>query len=83
MNGPIMPVMGLRRGRIAPSDAEDFLESLADLNMNLVDPLSYDAVFKHGLTVYDAAYLDIASAGRSHECERGTHECVRHLMHLL
>ena len=57
-------LMGLRRGRITRSDAEEFLDSLADLNINLVDPISYDAVFKlaeiNGLTVYDAAYLDIA-----------------------
>jgi predicted nucleic acid-binding protein len=57
-------LMGLRRGRIARSDAEEFLDSLADLNIHLVDPISYDAVFKlaelNGLTVYDAAYLDLA-----------------------
>ena len=57
-------LMGLRRGRISRSDAEAFLESLADLNIHLADPVSYDAVFKlaetNGLTVYDAAYLDLA-----------------------
>jgi predicted nucleic acid-binding protein len=53
-------LMGLRRGRISKADAEGFLASLADLNIHLADPVSYDAVFKlaesSGLTVYDAAY---------------------------
>jgi predicted nucleic acid-binding protein len=57
-------LMGLRRGRISKADAEGFLDSLADLNIHLTDPVSYDAVFKlaetNGLTVYDAAYLDLA-----------------------
>lgn len=56
--------MGPRRGRISRADAEDFLASLADLNIHLADPVSYDAIFKmaelNGLTVYDAAYLDLA-----------------------
>jgi predicted nucleic acid-binding protein len=56
--------MGLRRGRITKADAEEFLSSLADLNIQLTDPVSYDAVFAmaqlNGLTVYDAAYLDLA-----------------------
>jgi predicted nucleic acid-binding protein len=57
-------LVGLRRGRISKTDAEEFLDSLADLNIRLTDPESYDAVFKlaerYGLTVYDAAYLDLA-----------------------
>lgn len=57
-------LMGLRRGRISKADAEEFLSSLADLNIQLSDPVSYDAVFAmaqlNGLTVYDAAYLDLA-----------------------
>ena len=57
-------LMGLRRGRISKADADSFLDSLADLNIRLADPVSYDAVFKlaelSGLTVYDAAYLDLA-----------------------
>jgi predicted nucleic acid-binding protein len=57
-------LMGLRRSRISKADAEGFLASLADLNIQLADPVSYDAVFKlaefNGLTVYDAAYLDLA-----------------------
>jgi len=57
-------LMGLRRGRINKADAEAFLDSLGELNIRLVDPPSYDAVFelaeRTGLTVYDAAYLDLA-----------------------
>lgn len=57
-------LMGLRRGRISRADAEGFLHSLADLNIHLADPVTYDAIFKlaelNGLTVYDAAYLDLA-----------------------
>lgn len=57
-------LMGIRRGRIAKADAEEFLKSLSDLRIRLTDPLSYDGVFalaeQHGLTVYDAAYLDLA-----------------------
>jgi predicted nucleic acid-binding protein len=57
-------LMGMKRGRITKTDAEAFLVSLQDLPIHLTDPLSYDHVFalaeRHGLTVYDAAYLDIA-----------------------
>lgn len=57
-------LMGMRRGRIGKADAEEFLSSLVDLNIRLSDPVSYDDVFKlaehHSLTVYDAAYLDLA-----------------------
>ena len=56
--------MGLRRGRITKRDSEQFLLSLNDLNVRLREPVSYDEVFKlaerHGLTVYDAAYLNLA-----------------------
>lgn len=56
--------MGMRRGRIGIAEAEEFLNSLGDLNIQLSDPDSYDDVFKlarhHSLTVYDAAYLDLA-----------------------
>jgi len=56
--------MRMRRKRITRADAEDFLDSLKGLPIRLTDPLSYDAVFtladRHGLTVYDAAYLDLA-----------------------
>ena len=57
-------LMGLRRSRISEADATAFLDSLADLHIHLVQPVSYDAVFRlaqiSGLTVYDAAYLDLA-----------------------
>lgn len=56
--------MGIRRKRIAKADADGFLESLWDLPIRLQDPISYDDVFelagRQGLTVYDAAYLDLA-----------------------
>ena len=57
-------LMGIRRGRISKPDSEQFLVSLNDLNVRLSEPASYDKVFslapEHGLTVYDAAYLDLA-----------------------
>jgi predicted nucleic acid-binding protein len=57
-------LVGLRRRRITHADALEFLESLKALPILLVDPVSYDTVFslaeRHGLTVYDAAYLDLA-----------------------
>jgi predicted nucleic acid-binding protein len=57
-------LMGLRRKRITHADALEFLESLKGLPIRLADPVSYDGVFsladRHGLTVYDAAYLDLA-----------------------
>jgi len=57
-------LMGLRRKRITRADAQDFLESIKGLPIRLADPVSYDGVFRladrHGLTVYDAAYLDLA-----------------------
>jgi predicted nucleic acid-binding protein len=57
-------LMGIRRGRITKPDGEQFLLSLNELNVRLTEPESYDDVFslaqQHGLTVYDAAYLDLA-----------------------
>jgi predicted nucleic acid-binding protein len=57
-------LMGIRRGRISKPDSEQFLVSLNELNVHLSEPASYDDVFslaqEHGLTVYDAAYLDLA-----------------------
>lgn len=57
-------LMGIRRGRISKPDSEQFLVSLNELNVRLSEPASYDNVFslaqEHGLTVYDAAYLDLA-----------------------
>jgi len=56
--------MGIRRGRISKQDSEQFLVALNELNVQLSEPTSYDDVFslaqEHGLTVYDAAYLDLA-----------------------
>lgn len=53
---------GLRRKRITHADAQDFFGSLKGLPIRLPDPVSYDGVFsladRHGLSVYDAAYLD-------------------------
>jgi predicted nucleic acid-binding protein len=57
-------LMGLRRGRLNRLDGKLFLLSLSELNVRFSDPESYDEVFwlaeGHGLTVYDAAYLDLA-----------------------
>ena len=61
-------LMGIRRGRISKPDSEQFLVSLNELNVRLSEPASYDDVFSlaqtHGLTVYDAAYLDLATQER-------------------
>ena len=57
-------LVGLRRNRIARSDALIFLGAVKALPIRLRDPVSYDAVFdlaeRYNLTVYDAAYLDLA-----------------------
>ena len=57
-------LMGLRRKRITKVDAESFLDYLWRLPIRLHDPESYGDVFqlaeRYGLTVYDAAYLDLA-----------------------
>jgi predicted nucleic acid-binding protein len=57
-------LMGLRRKRITQADAAEFLEAMKGLPIRLADPASYDGVFRladrHGLTVYDAAYLELA-----------------------
>jgi predicted nucleic acid-binding protein len=57
-------LMGLRRKRISQAHAEDFLDTLKGLPVQFSDPVCYDAVFalanRHSLTVYDAAYLDLA-----------------------
>jgi predicted nucleic acid-binding protein len=60
--------MGVRRKRIALTEAMEFLEPLHSLPIRVCDPLSYDAVFDlaqaHSLTIYDAAYLDLAQRER-------------------
>jgi predicted nucleic acid-binding protein len=57
-------LLGLRRKRITQVDAQEFLSSIKVLPIRLADPVSYDSIFnladRHGLTVYDAAYLDLA-----------------------
>jgi predicted nucleic acid-binding protein len=57
-------LMGIRRGRISKPDSVQFLVSMNEMNVRLGEPASYDEVFalaqEYGLTVYDAAYLDIA-----------------------
>jgi predicted nucleic acid-binding protein len=57
-------LMGLRRKRLTRADAHKFFQAVKSLPIRLSDPVSYDDVFsladRHGLTVYDAAYLDLA-----------------------
>lgn len=57
-------LMGMRRRRITKTAAQEFLDSLQDLPIRCTGPVSYDAIFQladsNGLTVYDAAYLDLA-----------------------
>ncbi len=56
--------MGVKRGRITKDVSQKLLVFLNDLDVQLFDPRSHDAVFsladRHGLTAYDAAYLDLA-----------------------
>lgn len=56
--------MGIRRKRITKTDAQEFLESIEAFHILLSDPPDYDRVFalaeQHSLTVYDAAYLELA-----------------------
>lgn len=54
-------LMGIRRGRISRPDAEGFLSSLRSLNIQLTDPISYDAVFK----LADATGLTVIRRGLS------------------
>jgi predicted nucleic acid-binding protein len=57
-------LMGVRRKRITRVAALEFLKSISELPIRLADPVSYDTVFnladRNGLTVYDAAYLELA-----------------------
>jgi len=54
----------MRRKRITPIEASDFLESIRELRVQLVEPISYDHIFRlalrHQLSYYDAACLDLA-----------------------
>lgn len=53
-----------RRGRLQPGRAKRQLRSLSDLPINLDDSpdieLSFDLAVSHGLTLYDAVYLELA-----------------------
>jgi predicted nucleic acid-binding protein len=57
-------LIGLRRKRITHADALEFLASIEALPIGMIDPVSIDGVFsladRLALTVYDAAYLDLA-----------------------
>lgn len=60
-------LMGLRRKRIQPGSPEQFWDDLAALPIDVESPLTASqakavlALYqKHGLTVYDAAYLELA-----------------------
>jgi predicted nucleic acid-binding protein len=59
--------LAVRKGRIAPEKAKAFLESLADLPIEIEHP-SVQQMFisvrtlvsQYGLTAYDASYLELA-----------------------
>lgn len=57
-------LMGLRRKRITHADALEFLSSIEALPIRLIDTVSFGGLFsladRLGLTVYDAANLDLA-----------------------
>jgi predicted nucleic acid-binding protein len=57
-------LMGLKRGRITKEGVQKLLLFLNELNVQLVNPVSYDALFHLAevprLTLYDAAYLDLS-----------------------
>ena len=57
-------LFGIRRARITREHGDRFLSSLNALGVGLRDPISYDRLISlahdNGLTVYDAAYLDLA-----------------------
>lgn len=57
-------LLAVRRQRIGNMQAAEVLADLRSFRIVLADPLSYDGVFTlaadHGLTFYDAAYLDLA-----------------------
>lgn len=55
-------VLNERRGRIAPDESERFLRLISSL-VRVVSPRSEETLQmarKHGLSVYDAAYLALA-----------------------
>ena len=57
-------LVGVKRGRITKDGSRKLLVFLNDLDVRLLEPPSHDSVFsladRHGLTVYAAAYLDLA-----------------------
>ena len=59
-----LTLMGLRRQRVSQDDAEAFIRLLPALSIIITDPLAYSDVFRlaqhHRLTIYDAAYLELA-----------------------
>jgi predicted nucleic acid-binding protein len=61
-------VVGERRGRSTPSRSSDFLRDLAALPIRIVPLPDSDAIMrlsrKRGLSVYDAAYLEVACRER-------------------
>lgn len=56
--------MGAQRGRVTKDGAHTLLVFVRDLDVQLTRPSPHDTVFSlaesHGLTVYDATYLDLA-----------------------
>jgi predicted nucleic acid-binding protein len=63
-------VIGERRGRIDPATSQSFLDRLASIGLTIdpVPPPALSAITlarRHGLTAYDAAYLDTALRHRA------------------
>lgn len=62
-------MMSERRGRIVKADTAAFLHELARLDVTVdrvpVESSVLTIARKHRLTVYDAAYLELAQRGRS------------------
>ena len=60
--------MAIRRGRISNTDAEQFLRSIAIVGVSFAEQSSFESVFslaaQNSLTIYDAAYLDVAISSR-------------------
>jgi predicted nucleic acid-binding protein len=57
-------LMGVRRNRVSLADAEQFLTAVGDLRLTLFEPpathVLFSRAYSYGLTVYDAAYLNLA-----------------------
>jgi predicted nucleic acid-binding protein len=59
--------VNVRRGRCAPADRDDFLDALMALPIHIHEPPARivrmrvgELAEKHGLTIYDATYLELA-----------------------